>query len=423
MTPLQAALHEEKSAGFEARALACSMLDMFKRPGDPEEHNYLYGVPTGAILALYGAGYLAGVPEVAAMTYLTSAGASIAAIACLANQKTARTGNALGMMGVTGGIAATAGLLAPSAAVTAQLIGSLGAGLGTGALIAQRMAITELPQMVAAFHSLVRSSACFLRPPRGHSAKMAGRKCCLRKSGPVGARTLPSDARRRRKTCSVAAPRCGAHSITPTTLVTTAHPGAAHDGPDVPNRLQVGFAAVSTSVANYMIVSDPAAAAAAAGGAVPHAMDAMHKITAYLGTLIGAVTLTGSAVAFGKLHGIMPSAPLNLPQKNQINMGLAAGSLGAGATFLATGSPALGLAALTTTTATGGALGYHLTASIGGADMPVVITLLNSYSGYALAAEGFMMNNDLLVTVGALIGSSGARSPAPGPSHPLSLSL
>ena len=116
----------------------------------------------------------------------------------------------------------------------------------------------------------------------------------------------------------------------------------------------------------------------------------------------------GSAVAFGKLHGVMPSKPLNLPQKNEINMGLAAGSAGAGLVFLATGSPALGVAALTTTTATGGALGYHLTASIGGADMPVVITLLNSYSGYALCAEGFMMNNDLLVTVGALIGSSGA---------------
>jgi H+-translocating NAD(P) transhydrogenase len=173
---------------------------------------------------------------------------------------------------------------------------------------------------------------------------------------------------------------------------------------------------VTTSVANYMIATDPAAALAAGEAAAPHAMDAVHKVTAYLGTLIGAVTLTGSTVAFGKLHGIMSSKPLNLPQKNQINIGLAAGSGLAGTVFLATGSPALGLAALTTTTATGGALGYHLTASIGGADMPVVITLLNSYSGYALAAEGFMMNNDLLVTVGALIGSSGALAPLP-PAH------
>lgn len=129
---------------------------MFKRPDDPIEHNYLYGVPTAAMIALYSAGYAAGLPEVAAMTYLASSAACIGAIGCLANQKTARVGNALGMMGVTGGIAATAGVLAPDAAVTAQLIGSLGAGLGTGALIAQRMKITELPQMVAAFHSLVR---------------------------------------------------------------------------------------------------------------------------------------------------------------------------------------------------------------------------------------------------------------------------
>jgi H+-translocating NAD(P) transhydrogenase len=133
------------------------MLDMFKRPDDPEEHNYLYALPTAAMLSLYSAGYAFGFPEVTSMTYLASSAACIGAIACLANQKTARTGNALGLMGVSGGIAATAGLLAPDVAVGTQLVASLGCGLGTGALIAQRMKITELPQMVAAFHSLVRS--------------------------------------------------------------------------------------------------------------------------------------------------------------------------------------------------------------------------------------------------------------------------
>lgn len=72
------------------------------------------------------------------------------------------------------------------------------------------------------------------------------------------------------------------------------------------NEVQVGFAAVTTSIANYMIASDPAMVGM-------HSLDAVHKVTAYLGTIIGAVTLTGSAVAFGKLHGVMPSKPLNLP--------------------------------------------------------------------------------------------------------------
>jgi NAD(P) transhydrogenase len=138
------------------------------------------------------------------------------------------------------------------------------------------------------------------------------------------------------------------------------------------------------------------------------AMDTAHLVSTYLGTFVGAVTLTGSAVAFGKLHGILKSAPLNLPGKNVANLSMAAGSLAAGGAFLTTGDPATGLAALVATTALGGGLGAHMTASIGGADMPVVITLLNSYSGYALAAEGFMLGNDLLTAVGALIGSSGA---------------
>lgn len=85
---------------------------------------------------------------------------------------------------------------------------------------------------------------------------------------------------------------------------------------------------------------------------------------------------TGSAVAFGKLHGIMPSKPLSLPGKNLINMGMGIGSVAAGAQFLTTGDPAAGLVALGATTALGGAMGAHMTASIGGADMPVVSNLI-----------------------------------------------
>lgn len=157
----------------------------------------------------------------------------------------------------------------------------------------------------------------------------------------------------------------------------------------------VGLAAVTTSIANFMLHD-------------PSDSDFIHNITAYLGTFIGAVTLTGSATAFGKLDGFLDSKPLNLPGKNLINIGLAGGSALAGLIFLASGSPAIGLACLTTTSITGGVLGAHMTASIGGADMPVVITLLNSYSGYALVAEGLMLQNDLMTAVGALIGSSGA---------------
>jgi H+-translocating NAD(P) transhydrogenase len=98
-------------------------------------------------------------PQVGAMTYLVSAAACIGAIGCLANQSSARIGNALGMLGVAGGLAATAGALAPSAAVAAQLAGGLGVGVLAGALIARQIKITELPQMVAAFHSLVRAAA------------------------------------------------------------------------------------------------------------------------------------------------------------------------------------------------------------------------------------------------------------------------
>ena len=128
---------------------------MFKRPGDLPEHNYLYAIPGFVMLAIYAMGYYLQVPAIASITYLTSAVACIAAIGCLAQQKTARTGNALGVLGVTGGLAATSGILAPTKAVAGQLLGCLGAGLVVGMAIAQQLKITELPEMVAAFHSLV----------------------------------------------------------------------------------------------------------------------------------------------------------------------------------------------------------------------------------------------------------------------------
>ena len=127
-----------------------------------------------------------------------------------------------------------------------------------------------------------------------------------------------------------------------------------------------------------------------------------------MGTFIGGVTVTGSLVAFAKLDNRMDSRPLNLPAKNMVNLGAAAATVGAGAVYMATDDFATGLTMLGAATGLSFGLGYHLTASIGGADMPVVITVLNSYSGWAMVAEGFMLHNDLLVIVGSLVGSSGA---------------
>jgi len=136
-------------------------------------------------------------------------------------------------------------------------------------------------------------------------------------------------------------------------------------------------------------------------------LDVIHKVSVYLGTFIGAVTFTGSLVAYGKLQGIMNSAALNLKGKNALNLAAAAGIVGLGSTFMASNG-AIMYESLLACTAISFALGWHTTASIGGADMPVAITVLNSYSGWAIVAEGFMLQNNLLTIVGALIGSSGA---------------
>jgi NAD(P) transhydrogenase subunit beta len=135
----------------------------------------------------------------------------------------------------------------------------------------------------------------------------------------------------------------------------------------------------------------------------PHA-DAVHRVEVFLGVLIGAVTFTGSVVAYLKLSARMSSAPLTLPGRNWLNLGALVASAGLMAWFLASGS----VVPLAIMTVVALALGWHLVASIGGGDMPVVVSMLNSYSGWAAAAAGFMLENDLLIVTGALVGSSGA---------------
>lgn len=155
-----------------------------------------------------------------------------------------------------------------------------------------------------------------------------------------------------------------------------------------------------------------AASAAAIGDYInaPNAseLDKVHLSSIYLASVIGSVTATGSLVAFGKLDGRLDSSPMQHPARDRINAGLGAATLGAGAVVMGGPEMGTGLAALGGALTTSGALGWHMTASIGGADMPVVITVLNSYSGWALCAEGFMLDMPLLTTVGALIGCSGA---------------
>jgi NAD(P) transhydrogenase subunit beta len=130
----------------------------------------------------------------------------------------------------------------------------------------------------------------------------------------------------------------------------------------------------------------------------------IHHAEVFIGVFIGAVTFTGSIIAFLKLSARMPSAPLVLPGRNALNLGAIAAFIGLTVWFVI--APQLGLLIAVTVLAL--LLGLHLVASIGGGDMPVVVSMLNSYSGWAAAASGFLLDNDLLIVTGALVGSSGA---------------
>ncbi|RLW05376.1 hypothetical protein DV515_00005416 [Chloebia gouldiae] len=259
------------------------MLDMFKRPTDPPEYNYLYLLPGGVFVGGYAAA-LSGGYNIEQVMYLGSGLCCVGALAGLSTQGTARLGNALGMIGVAGGLAATLGSLNPSPELLAQMSGAMALGGTIGLTIAKRIQITDLPQLVAAFHSLV------------------------------------------------------------------------------------GLAAVLTCVAEYMIeyphfATDPAAD--------------LTKIVAYLGTYIGGVTFSGSLVAYGKLQGILNSAPLLLPGRHALNAGLLVASIGGMVPYMIDPSYTTG------------------------------ITCLGSVSALS-AIMGFLLNNSLLTIVGALIGSSGA---------------
>ena len=134
----------------------------------------------------------------------------------------------------------------------------------------------------------------------------------------------------------------------------------------------------------------------------------IHEMEIYIGILIGAVTFTGSVAAFGKLSGKMTGSPLLLPARHWLNLGLLLVVIYLGYDFLQTKTTEEGIILLLIMTGIAMLFGLHMVMAIGGADMPVVISMLNSYSGWAASATGFMLGNDLLIVTGALVGSSGA---------------
>ena len=290
-----------------------AMLQLFQRKGDPVAPLGLFAAPVGlaaaATLATAATNEASVLPDVVSAAAAT---ACVAGIGGLATQQTARYGNVAGMAGVSLAIVATFAKALQAAHGDPDAILGLGALMAAGGaggwVVAGGVGPAELPQTVAAFHSLV------------------------------------------------------------------------------------GVAAVATALGEFVAHADELGLG---GGAA-----------AVAATLVGGVTFTGSIVAYLKLSGALSSSPL--AKNDALNGGLLAASLGLGAFAVASGQSAAGAAALAGAGLTSAALGYLLTSSIGGADMPVVITVLNSYSGWALAAEGVLLKDGTLASVGALIGFSGA---------------
>ena len=160
----------------------------------------------------------------------------------------------------------------------------------------------------------------------------------------------------------------------------------------------VGLAAVLVGMASFL---DPS------HDLLEGANRLIHDIEILLGVFIGGITFTGSVVAFGKLRGSLSGKPLLLPGRHFINLGMLLVSIWLGSEFLIQGKDEAWVTLLVVT-GISLVLGVHLIVAIGGADMPVVVSMLNSYSGWAAAAAGFMLKNDLLIITGALVGSSGA---------------
>ncbi|MFL5318578.1 MAG: NAD(P)(+) transhydrogenase (Re/Si-specific) subunit beta [Myxococcaceae bacterium] len=168
----------------------------------------------------------------------------------------------------------------------------------------------------------------------------------------------------------------------------------------------VGLAAVLVGISSYLSPRAHGTVEVLAGTEAATHIVSMVEI--WVGIAIGALTFTGSIVAWAKLRGTLSGKPLLLPGRHLLNAGIASAIVLLCIPFIRAATPMSGLPWLLAMTALAGLLGMHLVLAIGGADMPVVVSLLNSYSGWAAAAAGFVLPNELLIVTGALVGSSGA---------------
>ncbi len=280
----------------------------------------------------------------ATASYIIAAVLFILSLAGLSKQETAKYGNWFGIVGMA--IALVATIASPSVSGVVYILIAMAIGGAVGARLALKVEMTQMPELVAILHSFV-----------GLAAVLVGFNSFIE--------LIPS----------------GSTSVV------------------------LSFSSPEEFMAAAQAAMSKLAEEGSQQGHLTGAMLNIHLTEIFLGVFIGAVTFTGSIVAFGKLNGIISSKPLNLPHKHKLNLLAAVVSLVLMVVFVKAGGSTFALLLMTLIAL---AFGWHLVSSIGGADMPVVVSMLNSYSGWAAAAAGFMLSNDLLIVTGALVGSSGA---------------
>lgn len=312
--------------------------------------------------------------------YIVSAILFILALAGLSKQETAKMGNASGVVGMI--IALIATIFGPEFtwAGFGIIVAAMVVGGAIGVRLALKVEMTGMPELIAMLHSFV-----------GMAAVLVGFCTFIGMATPADEE--PSDLQQVMTSCATLADKTGA------------------------DRDKLCFAAleqfklkaqekIEKSVAVPASAEEKAAAEAKAIDA--ERTEIVELVEIFLGIFIGAVTFTGSIIAFGKLRGFIKSKALCLPFKHYWNLAALVASAALFWVFMSAGAVPAAAIPLVIMTVIAFAFGVHLVMSIGGADMPVVISMLNSYSGWAAAAAGFMLSNDLLIVTGALVGSSGA---------------